>query len=1008
MINNLTVHLTVALALLSAQAIAQQKTVSGTVVDERGKPLAGVNVIVKEAHRGTATDFDGKYHIKASPGQRLQFSYIGYNKVSKPIGESNVLDVQLRPANETLQEVVVAYGKAEKPSVAGSATAISLDAIEKSSATTLSKALSGLSPGVEVFSKTSQPGYGAQIRIRGYGSINTSNDPLFVVDGLPNGTIPELSDIASVTILKDAAAAALYGSRAGNGVVVITTKKGKAGKTVFNLKMETSYADFAVKTLPLASPKEAFDYRVLSVKNYLLEYDKKSFPSGKEEQAQAYATAFVKTEFPLYDPNRPDSDYDWIDALFKTGSAQTVEFSASGGSKKTQIYTSLNYREVDGVAVGSDFKRISGLLNLTHKASDLLEFGFNNGVQFKDRDHILDNDYYYTNPMSQTRLGFLSQLIPIKEKNGSWTAITGKMNPVRELGLTKHQERIWDNFNQGYIKLSLTKGLTLQSKNSLNITHDYSLDWNSPKSKDGSATKGSIINGSQRALILQTSNTLTYNKTFRKAHNIDFLMGYEAQASTYREMIMNGTNIPAGGQTLDLASKPRSVYSHIVKDKTQSVLSRLKYNYNDKYYGTLSYRTDASSRLAKRWGSFFSLSGTWKIFAERWMEGIPFVNDWLVRASLGSNGKLPNELGGIAYLGLYSYGHDYSGSPGIWYDAIYNKDLGWEKNNTYGIATEAKLFDLLSLEFEYYQRITKDLLLQVPVSRVTGFSSQFRNVGEMSNKGFELGISTVNINQEDFFWKSGLNLAHNKNRIEKLYGGADIVSNAIFPLIRREGESINSFYLRDWAGVNPKNGHGQWYVLEDERRVDKDGDGKYDVTEDYTKATKRIVGCGDPGLTGTLNNEFSYKGLDLSFSLYFKLGGDAYSNAIFSVLDDGRDLYAPVQKLKLKDYWKKPGDHAKLPKVVAENPQWSNCNSSRRVLNASYARLKNIALGYSLPKSALSKLHLSELRLYIIANNLLTFTGIDGFDPETDASGYLWSKSFPPMKNINFGLQVKF
>lgn len=1003
MIYNLTMHSTLALAFLSAQAIAQQKTVSGTVTDEKGRPLVGVNIVLEGTNSGTSTDFDGIYHIEASPGQRLQFSYIGYNSISKLIGESRILNVQLRPASKELEEIVVAYGKTEKSSLAGSATAISVDAIEKSSALNLATALSGLSPGVTISGETGQPGSGASIRIRGSGSINTSSEPLFVVDGLLHGTVPELSDIASVTILKDAAAAALYGSRAGNGVVLIRTKRGKAGKTVFNLKTETGWSDFAVKTLPLASPKQAFDYKVLSYKNYLMEYKGHT----DEKQAQTDAVDYVKSQFPLYDPNRPDSDYNWIDALFKTGNAQTVEFSASGGTQKTQFYTSLAYREADGFAAGSDFKRISGRLKLNHKASDRIEFGLNNAVQFLKRHHVTAGDYYYVNPMYATRLGFLSQLIPIKEKDGSWTAISGKANPVKELGLTKNQSRVWYNFNQGYIKLNVTKGLTLQSTNSLNITQSYGLSWMSPKSTYGRATKGALANSNKRALILQTSNILNYKSAFNKVHNIDFLMGYEAQAITNRKMEMKGTNIPAGAQTLDLASKPKSVSSHRVKNKVQSILSRLKYNYNDKYYGAVSYRTDASSRVAKKWGQFFSLSGTWKISAEKWMKGIPFVKDWLLRASLGANGNLPNEQGGVAYRGLYSYGHDYRGLPGIWYDAIYNKDLGWEKNITYSMATEAKLFDFLSLEFEYYQRITKDLLLQVPVSRLTGFTTQFRNAGEMSNKGFELGISTVNIDNGVFFWKSGLNLAHNENKIEKLSKGGDIHIQR-YHFIRREGKPLNSYYLRDWAGVNPENGHAQWYVLEDEHRVDKDGDGKFDVTADDTKATKRIVGCGDPDLTGTFNNEFSYKGFDLSFLLYFKLGGDAYLNDYPFLFDDGKYFTKPVQKVKLKGYWQKPGDHAKRPKVVYGNPQHSNYNSSCYLVHASYARLKNITLGYSIPQSAASHLHLSVVRFYVSGTNLLTFTGIEGLDPETSASGVLSGPSFPPMKAVNFGLQLKF
>lgn len=1007
MIYNLTIHLTVALAFLSAQVIAQQKTVSGTVTDEKGQPLVGVNIVLAGTNSGTSTDFDGTYHIEASPGQRLRFSYIGYKAASKLIGESRILNVQLRPASKELQEIVVAYGKAEKSSVVGSAASINLDAIEKSAALNLATALSGLSPGIEISGETGQPGSVASIRIRGTGSINTSKGPLYVVDGLPNGTQPDLHDIASVTVLKDAAAAALYGSRAANGVILVTTKSGQAGKTVFSLKTETGYSDFAVNMLPLASPKQAFDYKVVSVKNYLLEYRQKDYPEGREKQAQDFAINYVKKQFPLYDPNRPDSDYDWVDALFKIGHSNTVNLSASGGTRKAQFYTALNYREAKGVSIGSDYEQLSGLLNLTHHARDRIEFGLKNAIKFYERHTVNSGGYYYSNPIYASRSGFLCQLIPIREKDGSFTEIPNRLNPVKERGLTKNQMRAWDDFTQGYGKLQLVKGLTLQSTNSFNMTQTYTLNWRSPDSRDGKAFKGYIKNSNRRNLILQTSNILNYNQTFRQSHRIDFLMGYEAEETIYKYISTSGTRVPSGRQTLDVAAKPKSAYSHEWKDRIQSVLSRLKYNYKDKYYGAISYRTDASSKLAKKWGQFWSLSGTWNISAERWMKNVSPIDYWTLRASVGQNGNIPKEVGGVAYRGLYSFGHRYDSEPGMWYDAIYNKDLGWEKNTTYGLATEAKLFDFLSLNFEYYQRITKDLLLQAPVSRATGFSSQFRNIGQISNKGFEVGISTVNVKKKDFLWKTDLNVAHNENKIEKLYAGEDIASNNIFPLIYREGKSIHSFYLRDWAGVNPKNGHGRWYVLEDEHRVDKDRDGKYDVTADATKATKRIVGCGDPDLTGNLTNALSYKEFDLSFSIYFKLGGDAYLPTSNLIFDDGKHLNKPVQKVKLKGYWQKPGDRAKLPKVVMSNPQHTDFNSSRRLFHAGYMRLKNITLGYSIPPRALSKLHLSNIRLYMSANNILTFSGIEDFDPETSAGGSLLDSYFPPLKTINFGIQLK-
>ncbi|MRT91408.1 TonB-dependent receptor [Ancylomarina sp. 16SWW S1-10-2] len=1011
----------VVLCLIGLQGVlAQSREISGLVTSaDDGLSIPGVSVIIKGTTIGTTTDFDGNYTISVdNEGQTLVFSFVGMKTIELP-ANSDSINLVMESESIGMDEVmVVAYGTAKKSSFTGSATQIKSDELAKKPVISVGEAIAGMAAGVEVSSGSGQPGSAPSIRVRGIGSINSSNEPLYVIDGVAQtndnlslGTSSSLgalsainpNDIANVTILKDAAAAALYGSRAANGVVLITTKRGKTGKTKFTVKSEMGISDFAVKTLELATPEEAFDYKVLGYKNYLVEYE------GMDEAAAAtLAKADIGDYFSQYDPTRPDSDYDWDDAMFRQGTTKNVEFSAAGGNEKTKFFASLSYLEADGVAKGSDFSRVAGRLNLDHKATDLIEFGFSSSLSRMKQNVIPTIGYYYVNPLYATR-SYLNQLTPIKNTDGSFSDVEGgkKPNLVKENDLNINKNDVWTLTNQGYLQLNLIEGLTFKSTNSMTFTQVYGSKYWAPNSQDGESYNGYAYESNKRRLKLSSSNILNYSTTIDDVHNIDFLVGYEAEKLQDKLLEAEGKNFPNDVKTtLDVASKPLSASFNADGDRMQSILSRFNYNYDNKYYGSISYRTDASSRLGEnnRWGSFYSVSGSWRISSESFMEDIDFINDLKLRSSYGVNGTLPTSW--VGALGLYDFGANYNDVPGTSYSQIANPDLQWEKNKTFSIATEMRLFDFLNVELEYYHRKTSDLLLQVPVTRTSGFSYYWDNVGEMTNQGLELSVTSHNINNDNFSWNTTLNLAHNKNTIDKLEGGDNVET---FPYILREGKSYSSIYLRDWAGVNPTNGHAQWYVLENEKRVDNDNDGESDVTEDSRYAGKKIVGDGNPDLSGSINNSFTYKNFDLSFLITFKIGGDAYIDPYSSVYDDGASLTKAVTKAQLKDYWTTPGESASLPKVVYGSPQNSQYNSSRRLEDASYMRLKSINLGYSLPSEISAIAGLSNIRFYASATNLLTLSKIDDFDPETDSRGTVLSSfDFPPLKTVTFGVQVNF
>jgi len=1011
------------IVMIGLQALmAQTSSISGTVTDAGdGSSIPGVSVFVKGTSVGTITQVDGTYHLEVPEGSNtMVFSFVGMTTQEVLIDGKSTINVSMKSDAINVDEVmVVAYGTTKKSSFTGSASNIKAEEITKRPVASVAEAISGLASGVVVGNVSGQPGAQTSIRIRGTGSINSSKDPLFVIDGVPTsnsnvaadgdntslGVLSSInpSDIESITVLKDAASASLYGSRAANGVILITTKRGKAGKTNFSFKTETGVSDFAVKTLELASPAEAYEYKVMGLRNWQMQ--KWDTPY---DEADTKAREWMADDFPDYDPSRPDSDYDWHNALFDKGAVSKTEFSASGGTEKTRFFASLGYSKNEGVAKGSAFERFSGRLNLDHKANESIEFGFNLSLSRMVQDVIISGGNLIENPLASTR-NHLNQLTPIKTADGEYTQNPGgDANLVEDRDKVSNTNDVWVTSNQGYLNLNLAKGLSLRSTNGLMFTNAYGNRYWSPSSNNGVGTNGYAYARNKRRLKLTTSNILNYIKTINGVHNIDLIAGYEAEDTEDDVLFMSGTNFPSeSAKTLDTAAKPTKASETIDGDRMQSMLSRFNYNYDGKYYASLSYRTDASSRLGtnSRWGNFYSVSGSWRISSEPFMQGVEWVNDLKLRASYGVNGTLPDDW--VASLELYEYGYGYNSNPGSAYYKIANEDLEWEKNATTSIAVEARIFDFLSIEAEYYQRKTTDLLLEVPLSRTTGFENYWDNVGAMTNKGFELNIKTVNFATPDFTWQTNVFLSRNTNEITKLVGGDQEGGGFIL----REGESYNTFWDRDWAGVNPDDGTGLWYVIEDDQRVDNDGDGQWDTVGDPLtgEANRTIVGCADPDLTGSINNTLSYKGIDLSFLFTFQLGGDSRFGNYGAIMDDGWTYKHAVSKMQLEDVWMEPGDQAKNPKVIYGSINNTDYSSSRKIVDGSYLRLKNINLGYSLPKSIVSKAHLSNVRFYVSGSNLLTFSKIDHLDPETNSRGNLFNNwDFPPLKTYTFGVQVDF
>ncbi len=1015
------------LLLAGVHVVYAQTTISGTVTDDNGDPVPGANVRVKGySDIGTITDLNGTYSLNVPvDATTLVYSFVGMAPKEVEIAGQTVLNVTLSSEDVGVEEVVVvAYGTTKKESFTGSATTVKADKLAELPVVSLDQAISGYVAGVQSATGSGQPGSLSSIRIRGTGSINSNQEPLYVVDGIPipvrdigsfstssTSSLASInpSDVQSITVLKDAAAASLYGSRAANGVILITTKSGSAGKTKFSFKAETGLSDFATSLPELATPAETYEYKLESIENAYLYY------GFSEAEAVQFSQEDMDGYFPQYDPSRPDSDYDWRDALFRKGKTQSYEFNISGGNEKTQFFTSFSTFKSEGVAVGSNFERLTARVKVDHKANDFITLGINTNLNFTKQKTIPANSLYYKNPVWATNY-FLVNLIPIKDEEGEFTEIQGGAYPnlVKDLNTTLQQDKIYHTTNQAYVELEIIEGLKLRSTLGFDYRYTKGHQYWSPISNDGESYDGFVWRNNYTRQLITNSNILTYSKSLMDVHNLNVMLGMELEEYSIEQVTAAGSGFPNDYiSTLDVSAEPLTSYSHTNKRKMNSYFSRLDYNFDNKYYFSASFRRDGSSQFGadSRWGNFWSVSGAWRISQEAFLSTVDWLNDLKVRASYGTNGNLPIDPAAPTdwqgALPLYEFGASYNNVPGMTNAQIENKELSWEKNENLSVATEFRVFDRFTVEFEYFNRKTSDLLLQVPVSRMTGFNWYWGNVGEMTNKGFEATISSVNFSKGGFVWTTDLTFFHYKNEITKLYEGEDIQDD--FPMILREGESYNSFFLRDWAGVNPETGSARWYILdEDENRVDEDGDGEYDLTENTAEAGKKIVGNGDPDLMGSINNTLSYKGIELSFLFTYKLGGETYGDLDWRLYDDGEDINGAITKDMYNRRWQQPGDN-ELPIIIQTNPQHTNYNSSRRVHDASYLRLKNITLAYNLPKAWVEKVKLSNVKVYATGFNLLTWAAYDKYEPEVNERGIGMANSdFPSLKTYTFGIQLDF
>ncbi len=1030
-----------------------QNRVTGTVTSKDGSNMSA-SILIKGTTQGTSADAGGKYSMDNVPSNSvLIFSSVGYKNLEVPVNNRNVVNASLEPDAQALDEVImVAYGTATKGTFTGSASVINEKDIKDMPTTSFQDALAGKAPGVLVTSSSGQAGSTTSIQIRGIGSMSASTQPLYVIDGVPvtSGSSGQLgdyinttnnvmnslnpADIESISILKDAAASSLYGSRAANGVVLITTKKGKIGKPKISLRSSIGFTpEWATDNYEVSSTQENVNYL------YRVFHDYNTSAGKTDAVANADALRRLKAKFNKHGytfetngtgladnvsikgltdglVNREGQYFDWEDALFRTGVYQTNDLSVSGGDQNTKYYSSLSYTKDQSRIKINDFDRITGRVNLSQKIGKFVEFLSNVNVARSSLSGYNDTRNTGSNYYMQSRNLLWGLYWPTDYKTG---------NPWKDRFGSLAQNNVfydneWENSGKT-LRISANETLIINILPELSVRSIFSYD--NSQTKDHIYYSRNHYNGLGLGTVsemttninkLVSSTTLNFDKNFG-IHGIGFLAGFEAEKTETDFQRSSGKDLPASGLHTVATAGELDAQAYSWGNSMMSVLSRAEYNFNQKYNLSASYRRDGSSKLSPeaRWGDFYSVAGSWRIDKESFMQNIDYISNLRIRASYGVNGTLPS--GNYEWRLLTGYGSKYMEKPGGGLSSIADAKLSWETNYTTNLGLDFGLFNQrLYGTIEYFNRDSRDLLQNVPISRITGFSEITKNIGSINNKGLELSLGGDIISNNRFRWSASANASFIKSKVTKLAEGADIIWNDPTggdnraQYIYREGESTLAFYGYEYAGVNPANGKSMYFVndAKDKAAGDTLIDGR-GATYNYKKANYTIMGDAMPKVYGGLSTDIEYKGITLGLNFIYKIGGDLYDAAEKDVADDGYYWERTRSKIQYDNMWTAENPKGNLPKVSGNDLEDAIQFSSRHIYNASFLRLKSVTLAYNLPKSIINKVGITNTRVYVNGTNLLTFSKYKVADPEVNQYGTRgWETPFG--KTYTFGIELSF
>lgn len=1013
--------------------------VSGTVVSE-GDPLPGVSVLVKGTSVGTITGIDGKYSINVPSDGTLVFSFIGLKSVEHKVGGRSVINVELVPDSKQLEEVmVVAYATAKKYSFTGAASTVKGDEIAKLQTSSVSRALEGTVAGLQASAASGQPGTDATIRIRGIGSINASSAPLYVVDGVPyDGSVNSINpeDIASMTILKDAASAALYGSRGANGVIIITTKQGQSdSKTTVNVKASFGGSNRAVRDYDRIGTDQYFELYwealrnqyALDTKNYTpqtaaIKASKdlvgKLMGSGPNPYGAKYPQP-VGTDGKLVDGAVPLWNFDWQDAMEQQALRTELGLNVSGGGKTNQYYFSAGYLNDKGIALESGYERFNLRSNVTSQMTKWLRGGVNMSFAHSLQNYPVSSDRKTSNVINAGRL--MNGFYPIYQMNEDGTyKLDSEGQRIYDFGSYRpsgsmanwnlpatlpndKSERMKDEFSgRTFLEVTFIEGLKFKTSFNFDLINYNSLDYTNPKIGPAVNTGGSSSRENDRTFSWTWNNILTYDKTLGE-HHFNLLAGQEAYSYRYDVLQASRSNMALPDfPELAVGSLVTGGTGYRVNYSLVGYFLNAQYDYQSKYFFSGSYRRDGSSRFAPetRWGNFWSVGASWRIDREDFMVA---TSDWLSALTLKvSYGAQGNDNLGTYYAssGLYSVVSN-NGENALVSDRLATPKLKWETNLNFNAGIDFSLFNnRFSGSFDFFQRRSKDLLYSRPLAPSLGYNSVDENVGELKNTGVEIDLKGTLIHTRDFMWRLGLNLTHYKNVVTDL-PLKDMPVNGVHKLA--VGRSVYDFYMKKWAGVDPENGDPLWY-----KNV-KDANNKITgrtTTNDYAQADYYYTGKSSlPKVYGGFNTAFSYKGFELSTIFAYSIGNYIVDRDVTMLWHNGSST-GRAWSTEILNRWTPENRYTDVPALKTVSNSW-NANSTRNLFNNSFLRMKNITLSYNFPQPMIKKISLNSLQLFVQADNLLTVSKNQGLDPEQDISGLTYYR-YPAMRSISGGINVSF
>ncbi|MGS2763241.1 SusC/RagA family TonB-linked outer membrane protein [Sinomicrobium sp. M5D2P9] len=1040
---------------------ALQDLITGNVTDEDGVPLPGVNIVVKGTTIGTQTDFDGNYTISASEGQVLIFSYVGQKTQEVAVGSSGEVNVQMQEDAQALEEViVVAYGTAKKESFTGSATQINADNLEKRTITNPLAALEGAAAGVNVSAANGQPGAPPNIRIRGAGSYVSSagnsrrgsfsdpNSPIYIVDGVQfNGDLSSInsSDIASMTVLKDAASTSLYGSRAANGVVMIKTKSGKKGKGSVTLNISQGITSRSIPEYDRLNASQYYPLMWEALRNSLSISGTTPVQEANERASAEIFDELGQNPFNVSNdqivlPNgqlNPNAsllypeDLNWQKPLIRSGSRSNIDLSYGGGTEKSDYYASIGYLKEDGYILNSDFRRITARVNVNTELASWVKTGLNLSATDTESNQAADaGSSSYVNPFRTTRyigpIYSVHQHDPVTgeyilDRNGQKAYDLGDnrvggggsgRNVIQETLLNIDQDKVFTVSTRAYAEFYFLNDFTFTVNGAIDKRYyDRKQFWN-PVVGDGSP-EGRSFRWSTNRTTTNFNQLLNYTKQIDK-HNVSVLLGHESYETEYDNFYgARQSQVVDGNIELVNFITTQDLTSYLRKLTTEGYFARLNYDFDNKYFITGSYRRDGSSRFHKseRWGDFFSVGAAWRIDQENFLRDVDWIDLLKLRGSYGEVGNDnlvlgdDNAHGYYASYPLFALNYNNAGEGGILMETLGNENLKWETNVQSDVALEfGFLNNRISGTVEYYNRKSKDLLFRVPLPLSAGLDDFPDNIGSWTNSGFEIGLNFEIIQNENFSWDFNINASTLKNKITEL--SQDEIINGSKKLV--VGGDFYNYWMRKWYGVDPADGAALYYASPEAIEAGsgdlREIDGTM-VTTNHNNAEYGFAGTATPDVFGGFGSNINYKGFSLGFTFTYQIGGKIYDTNYLSLMHSGE--YGTAWSTDILKRWQNPGDVTDVPRLDASQTTPFGAPSDKWLVKSDNLSLRQVNIGYNLNSTLTEAFGISSARIYASGENLFRVTARKGLDAGENFNGTT-SNRFTPARVISMGLNITF